>query len=143
VEKLTDEELSSHLKKAAAYEQAVKQLKSTALDRMLNGSTIDGFKLVLSTKHKRWIDADKVDSYLQRKGLKQRERFQMKLVSPSQAEKLLSAKGVMKPRVKDTLDKYTVRPTGDPVVAPVSSKKPEYVPSNPIDELPISMDDLL
>jgi hypothetical protein len=42
-----------------------------------------------------------------------------------------------------TLKSYQTTPIGDPVLVPASDKRDEYTPINPIDELPINVEDLL
>jgi len=145
-ETVSNQDLAEFLKKIPAYEQAIKQVKATAHSRMMEGQTVDGFKLVRASKNRIWDDPIKADNLLKRKKFKMDERYSMKLISPSQAEKALAAKGAMTPRLITTLKNYIRKPVGDPVVAPASDKREEFTPINPIDELPpasISVEDLL
>jgi hypothetical protein len=140
---ITNDKLSEILKRIPSYEQAIKQVKETAHSRAMDGQSIDGFKLVRATKRRTWADVSKADNLLKRKKFKMAERYSMKLLSPKQAEDALAAKGLLSPRLLSTLKSYQTTPIGDPVLVPASDKRDEYTPINPIDELPINVEDLL
>jgi hypothetical protein len=111
------------LTKGAAVEAWIKAVRVHAQALAEAGIEIPGFKLVESTTHRRWVDAEKTDKYLTRRGLKKAERFSSKLISPAQAEKALKARGD-KPLPEDLV----LKPEGRSVLAPASDKRPERVP---------------
>lgn len=142
-EPITNEVLSEILKKIPAYEQAIKQVRATAHSRMMEGQSVEGFKLVRASKNRTWSNIEGADGLLKRKKFKMDERYSMKLISPLQAEKALAAKGVLTPRLLTALKAYITQPIGDPIVVAASDKRDTYVPMDPVKELPVSIDDIL
>jgi hypothetical protein len=94
----------------------IKAVKDKALEELQNGNDVDGFKLVRSKKHKRWIDKDKAEAYLLRK-LKKAGTFKQTLITPAQAIKAVGKDNAQH------LEKMIEIPEGDIVLAPESDKR--------------------
>lgn len=89
---------------------------------MLDGQNVPGFKLVQGNAGARfWKDPDAAEEAL-RKRLKVTEAYNQKLISPTQAEAVFKKR----PKVWSQIAPLIDQKEGGPVVAPESSKKPEY-----------------
>lgn len=123
VEALNLTDLAEVLAKAPAVTDWIKAVQSYALNMLQRGENVPGFKLVETRSNRKWVDEDKTDTYLRGRKLKMDERFNQKLISPAQAEKILKDKpGLELP------DRFWVKPEGRAALAPLSDKRPEKLP---------------
>lgn len=107
---------------------ALNTIKSwiTAVETRVNsllqqGQKVPGYKLVIGRQGNRaWRDVEEAESTLKTFKLKEDERYTKKLISPTQALKLLkdSPKRIAK------LEGIITRPEGKPTVVPESDKRP-------------------
>lgn len=107
---------------------ALNTIKSwiTAVETRVNsllqqGQKVPGYKLVIGRQGNRaWRDVKEAESALKTFKLKEDERYTKKLISPTQALKLLkdSPKRIAK------LEGFITRPEGKPTVVPESDKRP-------------------
>lgn len=107
---------------------ALNTIKSwiTAVETRVNsllqqGQKVPGYKLVIGRQGNRvWINVEEAESALKTFKLKEDERYTKKLISPTQALKLLkdSPKRIAK------LEGFITRPEGKPTVVPESDKRP-------------------
>jgi hypothetical protein len=105
----------------------IKQIEEVLTTRLEAGEEIPGFKLVYTKKNRTWKDEEKADGFLQRKKLTLDERAPRKLVSPSQAEKLIGYKNL--PAVsKKAFQELVIVPAGDLTYAHESDKRPAVTP---------------
>lgn len=110
--------------------------------RMLAGEEIPGFKLVNKETHRGWADEDKADGYLQRKKLKEADRYTKKLISPSAAEKLIGYKEFTA-TAKHAFQALIEYPVGAPTYAPLTDKRAVYQPPLPaLEQEPESVPDI-
>jgi hypothetical protein len=132
--------LAAALKKADYIEDWVKAVRAEAERRMFDGITVPGFKLVAGKKGARtWSDKAQVEEMLKGMRLKVEEMYDMKLISPTSAEKLApSFDKLGKPKpVKDgdpapligprqwlKLCTLITQPDGKPHVAPADDPRP-------------------
>lgn len=131
-----DKEISDLMLKIPSLEMAIKQVKSIAYDRAMAGQTIEHFKLIQKQKNSTWTDPKKVSNYLQRKGLKEADRYKKTLMSPSAAKKQLGALGKLTAKAITTLEGYTTRHVGDIALVAKTAKGEEYTPIKPEEHLP-------
>lgn len=97
-----------------------------AIDTRVNsllqqGQKVPGYKLVIGRQGNRaWRDVEEAENALKTFKLKEDERYTKKLISPTQALKLLkdSPKRIAK------LEGFITRPEGKPTVVPESDKRP-------------------
>ncbi|MEE8607952.1 MAG: DUF2800 domain-containing protein [Nitrospiraceae bacterium] len=123
VEALSLADLAEVLAKAPAVADWISAVQSYALNMLQRGETIPGFKLVDTRPHRKWVDEKATDKYLRNRKLKVGERFNQKLISPAQAEKILKDKpGLELP------DRFWMKPEGRAALAPLSDKRPEKLP---------------
>ena len=102
--------------------------------RALAGNPVPGTKLVEGRASNRaWSDETAAEVFLRGQGLKHEERFSYKLISPTQAEKLIALKDKPK-RTQSRFSELVSRSPGKPVLALADDKRPAI--SAAIDALP-------
>jgi len=128
---MSAEDLSDALKLIPFMEVAIKNTEYAATARMLKGESIPDFKLVHKETRRKWADEEKADGYLQRKKLKESERYTKKLISPAQAEKLIDVDNL--PTVSKNAFRALIEyPIGEPEYAPADDPRSEY--TSPVEE---------
>lgn len=99
-------------------------VRAEAFSRLQAGQDVPGYKLVEGKRGaRRWADDTVATEMLKSFRLKVDEMFNLKLISPTQAEKLVKA-GVIGPRQWPKLQEIVTQPPGSPSVAPVHDKRP-------------------
>jgi hypothetical protein len=107
----------------------LKAVRAETERRMFAGEQIDGFKLVQGKKGPRkWVDPEAAEAQLKSMRLKVEEMYDLKVISPTTAEKLTKAKDdekpVLGPRQWAKLQSFITQADGKPAVVPVSDKRP-------------------
>jgi len=93
-------------------------IKDRALEEAKAGKSVKGYKLVLTTKHKKWINPEDAEKYLLRK-LKKAGTFKQTIITPTQAIKAIG---------KDNahhLEKLYEVPEGEIVLVPETDRRQE------------------
>lgn len=114
-----------------AYFQAVdlvemwcKAVREEAFRRLAAGEEVPGYKLVEGRRGARaWTSDDEAEATLKSMRLKVEEMYDLKLISPTSAEKLSKA-GAIGPRQWPKLQSLITQPPGKPSVAPENDKRP-------------------
>ena len=123
------EMLSTALAKADLVEGWLKAVRAEVEARLLAGQPIPGFKLVQGKKGARdWSDKAQAEQLLKTFRLKVEEMYDLKLISPTSAEKLAKAE-VIGPRQWSKAQALITQAEGRPSVAPESDKRPALVMS--------------
>lgn len=92
---------------------------------LLNGNPVPGVKLVQGRRGaRRWSDSEEAERTLKSMRLKQEQMYNFKLISPTQAEKLLAKDS---PRRWKKIEAFITQPPGSPSVAPESDKRDALV----------------
>lgn len=138
--------------KVLTYRKAItkwfEEVEDYARDCMEQGVlTVPGFKLVESRTNRKWVDEGEALEFLKRY-FKKDEYVVEKVVSPSQAEKLMSEKEFKRnaDKIRSTFDSLITKPSGKPTLAPDSDKRPAIEPVIAANEFPTEealVDDLL
>jgi len=116
--------LSACLSKVDLIEDWCKAVRAEAERRLVAGDDVPGYKLVQGKRGARqWADAALVEEVLKSYRLKVEEMYDLKLISPTSAEKLHKAKTIG-PRQWPKLQQYITQPEGKPHVAPSSDPRP-------------------
>lgn len=116
---LPDSEIPHILEVADMAEDWIKDIRSYALTQALKGQRWSGFKLVAGRRPPRkWSDPDEVVDQLSRAGYGDDNIYEKKLLSVSDAEKLLG-----KQAFRAILGKYAVQGDGAPTLVPESDKR--------------------
>lgn len=126
--------LSAALGKLDLIEDWCKAVRAEAERRLLAGQPVPGWKLVQGKKGARqWADAKAAEDVLKSMRLKQEDMYEMKLISPTTAEKLYKA-GTIGPRQWPRLQELITQSEGKPHVAPESDPRPALVVTPVVEE---------
>ena len=122
VPKLAPHEVAEVLKMKPLIELWLKRVSTQALDSLLEGEEIPGFKCVEGKMgNRKWTDELAVAEKLQAEGYDQADFTETKLLSPAAMDKALGKK-----KVAELLDSLISRAPGAPTVVPESDKRPTY-----------------
>lgn len=100
-----------------------KAVTAHAIELAHAGVEIPGYERDFSVPHRKWSDEDKANKVLTDLGLSAKERYSVTLITPSEAEKALTAKGAIpKPKrgeakPKTVLDKIITRGEKKPTIS--------------------------
>lgn len=141
VDPLEAEALSLRAKAIDLIEMWCKAIRGKVESIMLAGGNVPDFKLVQGKKgNRKWADEEEAERILKSMRLKEREMYDMKLISPTTAEKVL----------KDTPKRWTriseqiTQSEGPISVAPASDKRPAITIKPVADEMTnLKYEDLL
>lgn len=135
---LPSDTLGDSLSKVGLVETWCKAVRAEAERRLLAGVPVKGFKLVQGKQgNRRWADAAEAEAMLKAFRLKTEEMYDLSLISPTTAEKLLkptidpatgeTAKPRLGPRQWKKAIGLITRSEGSASVAPESDKRPALV----------------
>lgn len=104
-----------------------KAVRAKAESELFAGREVPGYKLVQGRRgHRAWTNVTEVEQALKAMRLKLEEMYDLKLISPTTAEKLHKA-GTIGPRQWPKLQDFITQPEGSPSVAPADDKRPALV----------------
>ena len=117
---LDSDSMSTILGRLDFFENWLKSVREAALNRMVNGGEIPGFKLVESQTRRRWNPDVDVEHIL-RKEIKLRKMDIMcdKLKTPNQVLEAAKNDKLKTQRIKELI----IKPEGGPVIVPVEDKR--------------------
>lgn len=96
-------------------------MKEAALERLQKGEAIPGWKLVAGRAgNRKWSNEEEVEAIMKSMRLRVEEMYDMKLISPASAEKLLKKN----PRKWSRLRDLATRSEPAPTIAPEEDKRP-------------------
>ena len=118
--------LAKVLAKADLIEDYLKAVRAEVERRLLLGTPIPGYKLVRGKRGNRaWGNPEEVEAALKAMRLKTEEMYDLKLISPTSAEKLTAGEApVIGPRQWIKVKALITQADGKPHVAPTSDKRP-------------------
>jgi hypothetical protein len=126
------EVLSAKAKSIDLIEMWCKAVRGKVEGVLLDGKPVPGFKLVEGKMgHRKWADEQEAEKVLKSMRLKVDEMYDLKLISPTTAEKVLKAKPKCWTRIKDQI----TQTRGGPSVAPESDKRPAMAITHAGDEM--------
>ena len=126
--------LSAVMSKADMIEDWLKAVRAEVERRLLAGESVPGFKVVQGKRGARqWTDAKAAEQMLKTFRVKLEDMYDMKVISPTSAEKLAKAETIGK-RQWPKLQELITQSEGKPHVAPASDPRP------PIDIRPVVED---
>ena len=103
----------------------LRRIKAQALDSLLNGTEIPGWKVVEGKQgNRKWKNELEVAEVLIGAGYHQEDYTETKLLSPASMDKALGKK-----KVAELLTDLIDRAPGSPTIAPETDKRPAYDPS--------------
>ena len=122
---LTPFELAEALAMEPLITLWLRRVKQQALDSMLNGTEVPGYKVVEGKQgNRKWTDELEVLGKLEALGYMREDVTETKLLSPAQMDKALGKK-----KAAELLTDYITRAPGSPTIAPESDKRPAYDPT--------------
>lgn len=115
--KMTNEQLAQLLPNIDLINGWLKALQEKALEEALSGQ-MPGYKAVAGRSIRKWGDEAAAEKFLrQTRKLKVDQAYTKKLISPTQAEKIIGKKD-------QKLQALIVKPEGKPTLAPADDKRP-------------------
>lgn len=118
---LTNEEIAELIPIAEEIEAWAKDIKAAALERLIKGEKISGYKVVEGKSNRCWKDEQAVVEALEVEGYDDSIIYEKKLKGLSAIESLVG-----KRNFNDLLGHLVVKPAGKPTLAPDSDKRPSY-----------------
>lgn len=119
-----DSYLSAAMQKVDLVEQWCKAVRAETERRLLAGQEVPGFKLVQGKRGARaWVNPEQAEEALKAMRLKTEQMYDMKLISPTTAEKLHKA-GAIGPRQWAKVQELYDQSEGSAHVAPAHDKRP-------------------
>jgi hypothetical protein len=132
VDKLANEALANRFKSIGLIKSWITAVETKVQAELQHGNLVPGFKLVIGRQGNRaWVSEEDAENALKSFRLKQDEMYTRKLISPTQALKVL--KGSDKRIAK--LEEIITRPEGKPTVVPESDKRPAISPADDFTDL--------
>lgn len=116
--------LAACLSKVDLIEDWCKGVRAETERRLLAGETVPGYKVVQGKRgNRQWTDAKEAEQMLKTFRVKLEDMYEMKVISPTTAEKLAKAETIGK-RQWPKLQVLITQSDGKPHVAPVSDPRP-------------------
>ena len=119
---LSWEEASGLLKKAMFLKAWVQDLENAALDEIVSGGAVPGWKIVEGRSNRKLSDADAAFAELVQAGYDEAVLYERKPIALGELENTLS-----KEHRQGILSKYIVKPQGKPTLAPEDDARPGMV----------------
>ena len=118
---LTSEQVGEFLTKTDGVEQWIKDLKSYALEELLKGKDIPGWKAVEGKSNRKLVNVDKAFEILEANGYNQAILYEKKPLTLTQLEKVVG-----KTKLTQAIGDYIEKPKGAPTLAKASDKRMPY-----------------
>lgn len=130
----TDAWLAAAMAKADLIDLWLTAVRAEVERRLLAGESVPGYKVVQGRKgNRQWSNAAEAEAMLKKMRLKVEEMYDLTLISPPTAEKLVKAE-VIGPRQWKTVQGLIVQREGKPSVAPVTDPRPALVLTPAVDD---------
>ena len=114
------------LPKIDRIQRLCKAVQEGAHAFMLNGNKVEGQKLIIGRAgNRKWSDAKKAEELLKSMRLKVGQMYEMKVISPSTAEKLLKGSSKRWKRVVELIEQAP----GKPSIVSADDPRLEYIPA--------------
>lgn len=126
---ISDAEVSAILKRAAGIQKWIKQLESYALNALLSGKEIDGFKAVAGRSARTFDDIDTVIDLLTSNGIEESLLYNRTPATLTAIEKILGKK-----KFDELLNSHVCFPQGAPTLVPITDKREPYQPQTALSD---------
>ena len=124
VSKIENDRLGYLFSAVPLIEGWVKAVSSAVHSKLYQGESVPGFKMVQGKQGNRaWSNAEEAEQLLKSMRLKTEQMYDLKLISPTVAEKLQKAE-VIGPRQWSKVENLITRADGKPTVVPETDKRP-------------------
>ncbi len=118
---LANDEIGVILKQCLDVEDWLKDLRETALNKILNGEKIEGWKAVEGRSNRTITDVDKAFEILEDEGFDEAVLYERKPISLTELEKLVGKK-----KFTDLVGEYIEKPKGKPALVESTDKRPDF-----------------
>ena len=118
---LTPEEISAVLERGKNLAEWFKTVQEKALEMMLNGDKIPGYKVVEGRSQRTWTDQDKALEKLQSSGIERAVIYDSVPKTLAQLEKLLG-----KAKFDELVSEFVFKPQGKPTLALADDPRKEF-----------------
>lgn len=118
---INSSELGTILTQISDVDSWIKDLKAYALDSILKGNDIKGWKAVEGKSNRTITDVDKAFEVIKDYGVDEALLYEKKPLGITELEKLLTKK-----TFNDLIGDYIEKPKGAPTLAPISDKRENY-----------------
>ena len=118
---LTPEQIGEALKKGELLVAWYEALQKTALEKLLGGSEIPGYKVVEGRSSRTWTNQDEALETLQNSGIEHAAIYDSVPKSLAQLEKMLGTA-----KFAELVGKYVFKPIGKPTLASANDKRPVF-----------------
>lgn len=122
-------EIGQILTKTDGIEQWIKELKGYALEQILEGENIPGWKAVEGKSNRKIVDVDKAFEILEANGFDQAILYERKPLSLTALERVVGKK-----QLSDAIGDYIERPKGAPTLAKETDKRANYKRSSAVED---------
>lgn len=118
---LTPEEISAVLERGKNLAEWFKTIQEKALEMMLNGDKIPGYKVVEGRSQRAWTDQDKALEKLQASGIERAAIYDSVPKTLAQLEKMLG-----KAKFDELVSEFVFKPQGKPTLALADDPRKEF-----------------
>lgn len=118
---LSNERMGEMLTKVEGVEDWIKDLKSHALEEILKGKEVPGWKAVEGKSNRKIVDVDKAFEILEANGFEQAILYERKPIALTQLEKVVG-----KTKLTETIGDYIEKPKGAPTLAKSTDKRENF-----------------
>lgn len=118
---LTPKQIGEALQKGETLIAWYEALQKTALEKLLSGCEIPGYKVVEGRSTRTWSNQDEALDTLQKSGIERAAIYDSVPKSLAQLEKMLGAA-----KFTELVGRYVFKPQGKPTLAKLSDKRPVF-----------------
>ena len=126
---LSDEEVGAVLKKAQFLKKWVEKLEKYALEKLVTGGSIPGWKLIEGRSNRAFTSQEEAFAAIIASGYNEELLYEKKPLPLTEVEKLLD-----KETWKNVVTPFVVKPQGKPTIAPADDKRPEMKLKTSVEE---------
>lgn len=118
---LDNTELSEFLTRTEGIEEWIKDLRAYALEQILKGENIQGYKAVEGKSNRKIVDIDRAFEILKASGIEEALLYERKPLTLTQLEKAIGKK-----EIAQTIGDFIEKPKGAPTLAKETDKREHY-----------------
>lgn len=119
---LSNEELGKILTRAQLFANWLSDIENYALNEILDGRPVDGFKAVEGTSRRKITDTEKAFEKLKESGFDEALLYERKPLGLSELEKLVGGKK----KLTEIIGGYIEKPQGKPTLVSADDKRPDF-----------------
>lgn len=121
-ELLSDDELGKILVRARLFANWLSDIEEYALNEILSGKTVTGFKAVEGRSNRQITDLEAAFTILKDSGIEEAMLYERKPLGLTELEKLVGGKK----KLTELIGGYIEKPQGRPTLVPADDKRPDY-----------------